>query len=316
MACMKNKIILLTLLLCPHNFLNTVSLVYNLKIRRSFSVHKFLQTNKKFLWLISAVPVIYQRKSHVVRPERHTDVLVKEFLGGSLFNVRLLAPHNWWAELTMGVERQTSKVCGTQNFKASRTGLDDIVLTAGKNFMIGKKGQIALYGLCGFPTWNRVTPSDDFGILVGTRCYGAGFGAEGSYSFMKSLKRSLSGIIQTRFVHFFNRHWNPILPCTAKIMPGNATDLFMIMQYREKRNIFEVGYNATFFTQLGVETACKKEYAPNLVRNSLYTSYTHVFPKSFLFHRPGTIGVGFNYGRTNIFDTKNYSLWVNMSLLF
>src|SRR5205085_1023018 len=122
-----------------HHLLDAVTLVYNLKIRRSFSVHHFLHREHDVLWLLSAVPVIYMRKRHIVIPSKSYNVCEKTFLGGSVFNIRCLAPQDWWAELTTGIERQTDEVHGTsmglpQQYKASRTGLDDIVITAGKNW--------------------------------------------------------------------------------------------------------------------------------------------------------------------------------------
>ena len=306
----------LSLLLCIQRPAAAISLVYNLKIRRSFALHDLLQTDRKLLWLVSAVPVIYSRKRHVISPQTNNNFHDKSLLGGALFNIRCLAPKDWWAELTTGVERQTTKSCGTLNQKASRTGCDDIVLTGGKNFNFKKRGQAVLYGLCGFPTRIKVTPQERFDTLVGTRFFGAGFGGELSYNFLADGNRALTAIFQTRFVHFFSRNWFPILPCNAKIQPGNITDLFLIMRYREKRNFLEVGYNPTFFTQQAALLATGKVPSPNFVRNSFYASATHLFKESYLLHRPGGIGVGCSIGRATIFDTKIASFWINFTLLF
>jgi hypothetical protein len=307
-----------------HQMIEATTLVYNLKIRRSFSLHHFLKREHDVLWLLSAVPVIYARKRHLVVPQTAYNVHEKTLIGGSIFNVRALAPHDWWAELTTGIERQQDKVKGTrqglpQNYTIARTGLDDIVITAGKNWRWYRdeffdKAQIVAYGLAGFPTRWKVCPNEVADTLVGTRFLSAGFGAEGSYTFFANKRRSLSAVLQTRFVHFFNRKWYPLLPCSARIEPGNITDLFFIMQYREKMNLFETGYNATIFSQQAVKLATGKEQTPLFVRNSFYCSYTRVF-KNFLGKHPGTLGIGCNISRDTLFETKITGAWINLSLL-
>ncbi len=97
------------------------------------------------------------------------------FLAGAIFNARFFAPHYWWLEFTTGIEHQKDKIRGTQNFNISRTGLDDIVVAGGKNFLFhDETGQIALYGITGFPTQWQVTAQENFDPLVGTRFLASG----------------------------------------------------------------------------------------------------------------------------------------------
>lgn len=292
------------------------TLVYNLKIRRSFNVHNFLPSERKILWLLTALPVVYARKRHIVAPQLKQNIHEKAFLGGSIFNLRLLAPKNWWAELTTGVERQTLTACGTQNFKISRTGMDDIVLTAGKNFIFKNDAQVGLYGLAGFPTRTKITRFEAEDTLVGTRFFGTGVGGEASYSFISSLKRALTAIMQARFVHFFNRKWFPVLPCNGEIQPGNVSDIFLLLNYREKKNIFEIGYDATFFTQLAARVGCTTTQSPHVTRNSFYTSYSRIFTKKSLLKKPGLFGCGFTYSREKVLDSNIFIFWINFSVLF
>ena len=56
--------------------------------------------------------------------------------------------------------------------------------------------------------------------------------------------------------------------------------------------------------------------APNVIRNSFYASFIHVFKKMFFLNKPGGIGTGFIIGRAKTFDTKIFSWWVNLSVLF
>lgn len=307
---------LLFMLLIFSETTRATTLVYNLKIRRSFNVHNFLPSERKLLWLLTALPIVYVRKRHIVAPQLKQNIHEKTCLGGSIFNVRLLAPKNWWAELTTGVERQTLNTCGTQNFKVSRTGIDDIVLTAGKNFIFKNDAQVALYGFAGFPTKTKVTRFEAEDTLVGTRFFGTGVGGEASYSFISSPKRAVTGIAQARFVHFFNRKWFPIIPCNGKIQPGNVSDIFLLLNYREKKDIFEIGYDTTFFTQQAVQLANRVTKSPHVTRNSFYTSYTRVFTKKSLIKKPGILGCGFTYSREKVLDSNIFIFWVNFSVLF
>ncbi len=315
---LKKYLFLLAAIVFMHNC-HTVSLVYNMKIRRAFSAQNFLQLDpgRKNFWLLTALPILYTRTRHIEAPLTKQDFYEKSFLAGSIFNIRLLMPDYWWLEFTTGLENQTNHNAGTLTFKDSRTGFDDIVLTAGKNlFFSNDKGQVAFYAITGFPTKYTITVQEAYDTLVGTRFFGLGAGGELSYSFIKTLKQALTAVLQVRCVHFFDRTWSPILPAGGKIQPGNLTDLFMILQYRHKKNIFEIGYNPTFFTNQAVRLCTEKISSPNLVRNSFYANYIHVFKKSLLLKKPGGIGTGFNIGRSGTFDTKIFAWWLNLSLLF
>jgi len=316
---LKKIIVTLAIFLCINQSITAVSLVYNMKIRRAVSSSFFehIFPGKKNFWLLTGLPVVYTRSRHITVPLTQQNVFEKTFLAGAIFNARFLAQHYWWLEFTTGLENQKDTVRGTQDFKASRTGLDDIVIAGGKNFLFhDEKGQIALYGIMGFPLKWDVTVQESFDALVGTRFFGLGAGTELSYSFIKTLKKAFNAILQIRYVHFFDRAWVPILPCGSKIQPGNLTDLFMILQYRHKFNVFEIGYNPSFFTNQAVILPKEKVHSQNLVRNSFYANFTHVFKKSLLLKKPGGIGTGFNISRAETFDTKIFAWWVNLSLLF
>ncbi len=313
------KYTILIMLICMHQDLVAVSLVYNMKIRRAFSAQAFeaLFPGKKSFWLITGLPIVYTRSRHIELPLTRGNIFEKTLLSGAIFNARFFAPHYWWLEFTTGLEHQTNHHSGTQNFKDSRTGLDDIVIAAGKNFLFHhEKGQIAIYAISGFPTKYDITAAEAYDTLVGTRFFGLGLGAELSYSFIKNLKQALVGIVQTRFVHFFDRKWQPVLPCGSKIQPGNLTDLFMLVQYRHAFNIFEIGYNPSFFTNQAVILPSEKVPSNDLIRNSFYANYIHAFKSSLLLKKPGGIGTGFNISRSKTFNTKIFAWWINISLLF
>ena len=309
------KKLLLLALACQNTY--SVSLVYNLKIRRSFSISAFLQTaEEQVFWLFTGLPIIYARDRHIVVPALKQDVYEKNLTGGAILNGRCLAPRNWWLEVTTGVEKQTSKYCGTSTFNASRTGLDDIVFSVGKNFLFYNNAlQFVTYAITGFPTRTKVSSQEALDPLIGTRFFSLGAGGEISYGFIHKLKRSLTGILQARFIHFFDRSWSPILPCTARVHPGNLTDIFAILQYREKTHIFEVGYNPTFFTNQSVHLSSGIQEGQNVMRNSFYANYAYAYKTSPILRKPGLFGFGFNIGRANLFDTKITAAWINVSIL-
>ncbi len=296
--------------------LHSYPLVYSMKIRRSFGTDLFAALNLKNLVLFTGLPLYYWRDRKIIVPSLEQNIHEKLTAAGAIFNLYAMTQHHWWAELTTGLETQKVKAEGTSNFKNSKTGWDDIILTIGKNFFTDSKTQIATYVLAGFPIGKTVTPLESLGVLVGSRLFGLGAGAEFSYAFMQSAERSFIGLLQARFVHFFSRSWFPILPIDARLQPGNMTDLFLIAQYRVKKNIVEIGYNPTFFTNQAALFKEGKVVNPNFSRNSFYANYTHLLPHFPVLNIPGALGLGMSVSKANLFDAKSASVWFNMTFLF
>lgn len=217
--------------------------------------------------------------------------------------------------MTTGLETDHAHFQGTTDmFKASRTGFDDIVFSAGYRAFVGN-WQFVGYGLAGLPTKWGITKEDRFGPLVGTRFFNIGAGAEASYSFISSLERSLAASVQTRLIHGFNRCWFPILPEGSKIQPGNVTDLLLSVQYREKKTVFETGYNATFFTNQAVLLPTQKIKSNSVVRHGWYASILHAIFDG-LFDKTTLIGAGININRSKTFDATNTTVWLNGTVVF
>lgn len=299
------------------------TLVYNLKLRRAFDVSSFLSTRQEKVAattlqkvVVTALPVFYWQKRNIVIPSLGQDIHEKTLLLGSLFNIRARTSNYWWVELTTGLENQSVTSTGTNTFNISRVGMDDTIVSVGKDFFIGNRAQIVVYGLAGAPFEQNVTSLETQTALVGSRFYGLGAGMEVSYAFIKKPERICIGFLQTRFVHSLTRSWYPVLSLGDRIQPGNTTDLFAVIRYREKKNAFEIGYNPTFFTNQAALLQTGKVNAPNYVRNSLYSAYEYLFEKSFLLKAPGTVGIGLNAGKINLFDTKIVSGWFSLTLLF
>lgn len=295
--------------------INSITLVYSLKIRRQFSLASEGK-QKESKYVTTALPIIDKFEWHVVDENFATDVCEKRLIGGSVFNFRYVSAKSWWLEATTGFEKETVKSKGTAIFDKSRTGFDDIVLSVGYNMFPAKNMQFVLYGIGGVPTRKEVTIFDAEDTLVGTRFYSVGAGAEFSYSIINTLPESLIVIFQGRFLHFFDRKWFPILPPDAKIQPGNVSDLLVVLQYRKNKNIFEVGYNPTFYANEAYLLDTGKINIPDYTRQSIYTSFSHLYEEFPIINKPGLIGAGFNIGWSKRYSIKILSFWVNFSLSF
>lgn len=310
-----NKKWLLLLLIATHIPLNyAVTIVYNMRIRRAFNIPHGLLKPKKFI-LLSALPIYFGRRSHITNEQTYTDVHEKRNIVGSLFNVRCIPSRNWWAEVTTGLENDHSSFEGSDPFSASRTGFDDFLFSGGYRHFVGENTQLVIYGLAGLPAGRSVRLDDRYGPLVGSRFYGAGFGTEASYAFIDNEKRTLSGIVQQRFVHLFNRSWNPILPPYDLIEPGNFTDVLVTLQYRQDLTVYEAGYNVTIFTNQGVITPKVTVETNTFVRNAGYFNVLHLI-RSTVPHTPIAIGGGVNAGGTKQFKAKTFSVWFNLTIAF
>lgn len=304
------------------HFCGAVSMLYNMKIRRIFAtssanIGTVLGRKKKSAWIISAVPGYYQRTRSVLGDvlSTHIDVAEKTKAGGAIFNIRYVPTSTWWVEATTGVGKQTEQVKGTQTFTDSYSGMDDIEICGGHHMFPTKNSQVVVYGLAGFPTHWKVTPHEFLDTFLGTRFFGLGAGLELSYNFLNNARRSLAGILQGRIIHFFNRHWTPILPSDAQIQPGNVTDALLTLQCRQGRSMVEFGYNPTFFTNQAVllpnETVTNKAF----LRNSVYVGGLHLFKDVPLVHKPFVFGAGFNLAQACRYHMKGFSVWLNFTLI-
>lgn len=293
----------------------TITLVYSMKIRRVFSgVRQALGKDDKTVWALSVLPIAYARSRHIVTAVPVVNVCDKRLLFGSIFNLRCMPSDSSWFEFTTAFENEHGTTKGTVKTSHSRTGLDDIVLSAGYNIFPTPQAQIVFYAIAGFPTRWKVTTDDTFGTFVGTRFLSVGAGSEFSYTFIRSPERLFATVAQVRYIHFFDRSWDPILPCCSTIQPGDTVDLLVAATYREKREIFETGYNPTFFLNQAVTTpAAGKVRTDTFVRQGGYITYSHVFEQ--LAH-PILLGAGFAFNRASFLETRIYSGWLNFTIVF
>ena len=291
---------------------HAIPLTYNLKIRRSFNVEPVLKQKKRTL--VSAFPIYYARRSHIVDTNLDIDTREHRHIVGSLFNIRYMPSKHIWFEATTGLERDHGEYCGTQTFERSAVGIDDVVLAVGYRAFPVKKMQLVGYGLIGIPTKTDVTLCDRFGAFVGSRIFNVGIGAEISYSLIQSLPRSLSAIAQGRILHGFERSWEPILPEGGQIQPGNVTDILFALQYRQGLTVIEGGYNATFFSNQALLTPAQTLKTDTFVRNSWYGTIYRAKLKSF-FQKPFVYGLGFNVSSAHKFDARTFTGWLNLTFV-
>lgn len=296
-------------------YIQPITLVYNMKIRRVFALPAGLSVDDKPRWIPTAVPILYKRDRHFIDTTRAIDIKEKRLSLGSIFNVRYIPSRAWWAEATTGLEKEHVDAKGTTKLSTSRTGFDDIVLAAGRNLFPSKSTQCVLYGLAGFPTRTKIVAQEAQDTLVGTRFFSAGIGSEFSCGFIENIKHSLVGVFQNRFLHFFERKWDPIIP-GGRIEPGNVTDLLFAVKYRRGKNIFDIGYNPTFFTNQAAVFRTGKVHTPGFIRQGAYASFAHAFVTFPIVRTPVIVGTGFLISRAKRFDTKIFSCWATLSMVF
>lgn len=308
------KITILALALLIPTCAHAVTLVYNLRVRRIFTIAAVLERMKS-RWIATAVPIFFTRSRRLLDERTNLNGREKRRAGGSLLNFRYIPSKHWWLEATTGIETDQGTFTGTDPFHASRTGLDDIVFSGGYRHFVGKKVQLVAYGLAGIPTRRKVELKDKYTPFVGTRLFNLGIGGEISYSFLSELKRSFATIAQIRFIHGFNRSWRPILPAGSKIQPGNSTDMLFTAQYRKKRTIIEGGYDGTFFSNQAIITPVETIKADTIYRHTGYLSFSHAKFKAIM-DKPIVYGAGFNVSYAPRIDTKTFSFWIHGSIVF
>lgn len=308
------KIIPALLLFCAIAPSHAVTFVYNLRIRRVFTIAALLERMKS-RWIATAVPIFSTRSSHLTNTATQLDVREKRRAGGSLVNLQYIASKHVWFEATTAIETDHATFTGTDPFHASRTGIDDIVFSGGYRHFLGKKIQLVGYGLAGFPTRRKIDQTDRYTPLVGTRFFNIGVGGEISYSLFSELKRSLALITQIRLIHGFNRSWYPILPKGSEIQPGNVTDLLLSTQYRKRRTIFEGGYNGTFFTNQALLLTTGTVKADTAIRHTGYAGVSHAIFNG-LFNKTCIIGTGLSVSYAHKTDSKTVTTWISGSIVF
>lgn len=295
--------------------LSATTLVYNLRIRRSFTgLSSFLKLKKRIKYVVTTLPVFYHRKARFIIDRTNTDIQDHRIGGGTIFNFRIPTRH-WWVEATTAIQKESLQARGTTNVDASQAGFDDIVFSGGYNFFPTKDHQITLYGLAGFPTNRNLDQVDAQVPLVGTRFFSLGGGTEYSYSYINTPRNLLAGIFQLRVIHFFTREAGALLGEGSKLQPGQTIDLLFSLRFRHKRTVVETGYNPTFLINASVILPEQEFPAERLTRHGGYINILHL-TKRGIGNALFAVGGGLNYNTTKLLHAKGVTAFLNFTVAF
>lgn len=90
--------------------------------------------------------------------------------------------------------------------KLKKTGVDDIALRLGYNFVRDEEDLLGLYGLLFVPTGKGTKSEYVFEPLVGSKHVGVGLGLIADYTFYECGSTSIDFLLDARYAHFFKHH--------------------------------------------------------------------------------------------------------------
>lgn len=204
----------------------------------------------------------------------------KRLAAGVVTALRLVKDHTWVEFITaFGKERVHLKQ-DSQIIKKSRSGADDFLIDFGHNFLdkTGKK-QLLLHWLIGIPLTKKISLSEINQPLWGTRTYATGPTIEFCYDFVRNEAHDIFIGLITRLLHFFGRHYEPILPANALLHPGNSLDILALFHYRYYGQNFECGYVYTHFNKASYQFIDHTQKLPSQNYNSFYVDYFYYHQK-------------------------------------
>ena len=121
--------------------------------------------------------------------------------------------HSWIEFIAAYGKEHTHLQYEQTEYKENHRGWDDFLIDIGHNFLdkTGKK-QFMFHWVVGIPiTWS-VTPAQIEQPLWGSRTYSTGPVVEVAYDFIRNAAEDLFIGALARFLHFFKRHYEPLLP--------------------------------------------------------------------------------------------------------
>src|SRR3990167_9028495 len=138
-------ILIACIMLASFSWCLATTQVYSLRIRRAFVPPQLRDHMPITHWRGVVVPIVNGRIDNISNP----DIFTKHLYTGAVLNGRYMQKH-WWIELTTAVarEKMTFTIDGIPG-SAARTGLDDIVLESGVNFLTKSRSQFVVSFLAG-----------------------------------------------------------------------------------------------------------------------------------------------------------------------
>lgn len=280
---MNKKYIMLLVLICGKTAYARISFVYNLRIAETTKSKNF---EKEFYkpWITSATAVGQFR-------QRRNDT--RQYIGGGL-GTCIYSPASWYVRADFAVARvkQTGPLEAQQQ---ARTQTDDLLLSGGYGFGVGKRTKFSFSGLLGIPTHKDKGLSF---VQFGTGHVGMGVQVDGSFNYHKT------NTIRTaaRYIHFFGGRTNLIVNDAIEFFDykfGNINDFYIAHQTVIKRqHRIEFGYNPSFFYGAKIEPdvpEVNNEFT--YIRSNFFATYKYYF---LLNKFPSGVIVGISSGFDHI----------------
>ena len=299
--------------------LSPFSLIYNMKVRRSLSTASLVSHPTAGMLDLNAIPIfahekIYLTSDNLRNKESQNPVFIEQQRNneGALLNINYHPLKNWWVEAGTEVAHEAYSNTGTSHAKNKRTGCDDIVFTSGYDYTYKHTFGITAYGLAGVPTLRKITQCDMYGPVLGTRLFSTGAGLEFAYLPFKSPDNTVLLLFQARCIHFYTRHWAPVLPCDDKLAPGNQTDLLWAINYKHKKMVYEAGYNLTLHTNQAVITPQETTKGSHYTYNGYYA----IVSRPLQTEQPILCSAGAILAHSNYLNALRYSLFFSLATAF
>lgn len=193
----------------------------------------------------------------------------------------------------------------------SGTETDDVLFTAGRNFVLTNKSDITLSGLLGVPTHTifRLQHVD-----FGTGQVGAGLQLDGLYA----LNDAGAFLYGARYIHFIPRKASDSVGHKHIFTIGNIGDLLLAYKHNWDNNGIEFGYTAR--SRFGAHIAPKLDEIirkTNYVRSNFYAVYKYRFKLGEVSNRLlFNISYGFDH-KPKIYGSKYIvTLWASWNISF
>lgn len=238
--------------------LSAISIVYNFRIAQITKQPIFEKDHHKNHTIVTLLFDEYLKKYNGTH---------QKFLGG--FGSFIYNSKSYYFRTDVALSSIHEVTDGITTFSGTET--DDILFSAGRNFILNNRTTITFSGLCGFPThkvFNLQHAEFGYGQI------GAGMQLDGLYD-LKNMNTLLYGV---RYIYFSSRK---ALDTTGKKYTftfGNVADILTAYKKDWKKHGLELGY--TFRSNFGADVYPNFDdiiQKTNYIRSSFYAVYKYKF---------------------------------------
>lgn len=251
--------LLLIIFLC-YLSVNSTSIVYNFRIAQITKPRFFEKENNKDYTLLALVFDQYRKKQTSI---------YQRFLGE--FSSFIYDFKSYYIRTDFAFSNIREHKLGISNFSDTET--DDILISAGRNFLLNPQTVITYSGLVGLPTHKIFRlQHTDFGYSQ----FATGAQMDGSYAFSLEYKNFiLAGI---RYIHFFPRSASDAQGKKYTFTIGNMADIFISQKNNLLQHGFEYGYTAKFrFSAHITPFLADIVEKTNYIRSNFFAVYRYKF---------------------------------------